>query len=57
MTRLRPMKSQKKIEKSIIMPRLQDRDLGLLLLRKNQNSTTMDARGSMVAASTWKLLK
>ena len=51
------MKSQKKIEESIMMPRLQERDLGLLLLRKNKNNTRMDARGSMIAAITLKVVK
>ncbi len=51
------MKSQKKIEESIIMPRLKDRDFGLLLLRKIKNNTRMDARGSMIAASTLRVLK
>ena len=55
--RLRPIKSQKKMEESIIMPRLQERDLGLLLRRKNRNSARMDARGSMIAAITLRVLK
>jgi hypothetical protein len=55
--RLRPMKSHKMMEESIIMPRLQDRDLGFLLLRKNKNNTIMDARGSMIAAITLRLPK